>query len=148
VTIAMTRTIAAARQGSSMHLTATTLLRRTHMHIPQKPVDMNPTQYAYMISPAMSCCVHVYTTDDTMLGVYSKAAVACIRQNMYTADRNIPSSHLPSLPCVLVMLAACLNYLYMMRQRGWWTYCGVPGDRCPVLLPPACCAAPTCHRKV
>jgi hypothetical protein len=47
------------------------------------------------------------------LGVYSKA-VACICPNMYTADRNIPSPHLLALPCLLVMLAACLNFLYII----------------------------------
>jgi hypothetical protein len=51
--------------------------------------------------PCATYCIHVCT--DIMLGVYSNA-VACNRQNMYTADRiNIPSSHLFALPCLLVM---------------------------------------------
>jgi hypothetical protein len=42
-----------------------------------------------------------------MLGVYSKAAT-CVRQTMYTADRIIPASQLFALPCLHVILAACL----------------------------------------
>jgi hypothetical protein len=41
------------------------------------------------------------TMSDIILGVYSIKAVACIRQNMYTADRHIPPSHLLALPCLL-----------------------------------------------
>jgi hypothetical protein len=55
------------------------------------------------VSLAMSC--HVYP--DIMLGVYSKAAT-CVRQTMYTADRAIPASQLFALPCLHVILAACL----------------------------------------
>jgi hypothetical protein len=68
----------------------------------------------------MSChvllrpCLHLH---HAWHGVYSEA-VACIRQYMYTADRNIPSSPLLALPCLLsCMLAACLNFLYMMQMR-------------------------------
>jgi hypothetical protein len=48
-----------------------------------------------------------------MLGVYSEAA-ACIRQNMYTADRNIPSSYLLALPCVLLWQLH-VYFSYIMR---------------------------------
>jgi hypothetical protein len=58
---------------------------------------------ALQVSLAMSC--HVYP--DIMLGVYSKAAT-CVRQTMYTADRIIPASQLFALPCLHVILAACL----------------------------------------
>jgi hypothetical protein len=53
------------------------------------------------------------TMSGIILGVYSKA-VACIRQSVYTADRNIPPSHL--LACTTLpafMLAACLLFLYI-----------------------------------
>jgi hypothetical protein len=58
---------------------------------------------ALQVSLAMSCRVY----PDIMLGVYSKAAT-CMRQTMYTADRNIPASQLSALPCLHVILAACL----------------------------------------
>jgi hypothetical protein len=48
---------------------------------------------------------HIERHHDIMLGVYSKAAT-CVRQTMYTADRNIPASQLFALPCLHVILAA------------------------------------------
>jgi hypothetical protein len=33
--------------------------------------------------------------------LHTGKAVACIRQNVYTADRNIPASHLLAQPCLL-----------------------------------------------
>jgi hypothetical protein len=55
-----------------------------------------------MVTMYVYICVSCHVYPDIMLGVYSKAATS-VRQTMYTADRNIPSSQLFALPCLQVI---------------------------------------------
>jgi hypothetical protein len=44
------------------------------------------------------------------LEIHRYLLLACVRQTMHTADRNIPSSQLFALPCLHVILAAYLIF--------------------------------------
>jgi hypothetical protein len=94
------------RPISAVHcsLRASRVQRASHVHLTSRM-----TLCHVRLKFGQWCC------EATRKGVRSKA-VACIRQNMYTADRNIPSSHLLALPCLL----SCRDDQYVDFWATYW----------------------------